>query len=92
MTREEKDTAIQKMELPPDYLDRSWPIFWGFVPVVLIFASCFISLILSLTGAVKLPWGFMLFSNWYHSAFFMYLFQGYRKKIDTVSYRFTQRN
>ncbi len=62
MTREEKDTAIQKMELPPDYLDRFWPIFWGFVPVALVgFIMPLVIAIVSLTQSVALPWIFIPF-------------------------------
>lgn len=62
MTKEQKDTAIQKMELPPDYLDRFWPIFWGFVPVALVgFIMPLVIVIVSLTQSVVLPWIFIAF-------------------------------
>lgn len=35
MTKEQKDKAIAERKLPPDFLDRFWPIFWGFAPLVL---------------------------------------------------------
>lgn len=35
MTKEQKDKAIAERKLPRDFLDRPWPIFWGFAPVVM---------------------------------------------------------
>lgn len=74
MTKGQKATAINKLELPPDYMDRFWPIFWGFVPVVICVFTSTPLLIIFLSQQGKLQLFLLIFPVIFWLQFFLCIY------------------